>query len=146
RSLGAQIVSNLMEDAKTSGRWFFAVVMGRTAGHLALGIGKSVGATVTIIPEEFGEGKIKLQQLVDILTGSIIKRLAGDKSYGVAVIAEGLFEKIDQESVLQCACRDEHGHIRYTEVNFADLLKQAVLQELSLLGINMTFVGKEIGY
>ncbi|MPL68230.1 Pyrophosphate--fructose 6-phosphate 1-phosphotransferase [bioreactor metagenome] len=146
RSLGAQIVSNLMEDAKTSGRWFFAVVMGRTAGHLALGIGKSAGATVTIIPEEFGEGKIKLQQLVDILTGSIIKRLAGDKSYGVAVIAEGLFEKIDQESVLQCACRDEHGHIRYTEVNFADLLKQAVLQELSLLGINMTVVGKEIGY
>ncbi|MDD4600922.1 MAG: 6-phosphofructokinase, partial [Negativicutes bacterium] len=50
RSLGAQIVSNLMEDAKTSGRWFFAVVMGRTAGHLALGIGKSAGATVTIIP------------------------------------------------------------------------------------------------
>lgn len=146
RSLGAQIVTNLMEDAKTTGRWFFTVAMGRTAGHLALGIGKSAGATVTIIPEEFSEGKIKLQQLVDILTGAIIKRLAGGKNYGVAIIAEGLFEKVEQDADLECACRDEHGHIRYTEVNFADTLKQAVLQELSMLGIKMTIVGKEIGY
>lgn len=146
RSLGASIVTNLMEDAKTTGRWFFAVAMGRTAGHLALGIGKSAGATVTIIPEEFGEKNIKLTQLVDILTGSIIKRLAAGKNYGVAIIAEGLVEKIDQDAMLECTCRDEHGHIRYTEVNFSDLLKQAVLNELAAMGLKMTIVSKEIGY
>lgn len=146
RSFGANIVTNLMEDAKTTGRWFFAVAMGRTAGHLALGIGKSAGATITIIPEEFGDKKIKLTQLVDILTGSVIKRLASGKNYGVAIIAEGLVEKIEQDTMLECDCRDEHGHIRYTEVNFSDLLKQAVSTELAAMGIKMTIVGKEIGY
>lgn len=148
RALGSQLVTNLMEDAKTTNRWYFAIAMGRTAGHLALGIGKSSGATLTVIPEEFGNKKIRLQMLVDILVGSIIKRLAGKRNYGVAVIAEGLVEKIAVEDFkeLDCTCFDEHGHIRYTELNFAELLKQAVVQNLAELGLKMTIVGKEIGY
>lgn len=148
RSLGTQLVNNLMEDAKTTGRWYFAVAMGRTAGHLALGIGKSAGATVTIIPEEFGEGQIRLQMIVDILVGSIIKRLAAGRSYGTAVVAEGVIEKIELEDLkgLDGNCYDEHGHIRYTELDFPDLLKRAVVRSLSELGIKMTIVSKEIGY
>src|SRR6202022_617757 len=53
RHLGAEIVKNLMVDAKTTSRWYFVVAMGRKAGHLALGIGKAAGATLTLIPEEF---------------------------------------------------------------------------------------------
>ena len=34
--VGTQVVLNLMEDSRTTGRWFFVSVMGRTAGHLAL--------------------------------------------------------------------------------------------------------------
>ena len=76
--------------------------MGRAAGHLALGIGKAAAATLTIIPEEFGIGaknkpnKITLEQLCDIIIGSIIKRRAKGKSYGVAVLAEGLIESVDR--------------------------------------------------
>ncbi len=148
RSLGAQIVSNLMEDAKTTGRWFFVQAMGRVAGHLALGIGKSAGATITIIPEEFKEEKIKLQTIVDILVGAIIKRLASGKGHGVAVVAEGLIEKIDKEDfeALEHVEKDEHGHIRYAELNFSDLLKKEVKKTLNSLGIKMTIVDKEIGY
>jgi len=40
-----------MADAKTTSRWYFVVAMGRKAGHLALGIGKATGATMTVIPE-----------------------------------------------------------------------------------------------
>lgn len=148
RSLGAQLVNNLMEDAKTTGRWYFAVAMGRTAGHLALGIGKSAGATITIIPEEFGDGKIRLYQIVDILVGSIIKRLVSGRGYGTAVVAEGVIEKIEVEDLkrLDGTCFDEHGHIRYTELDFPDLLKRAVVKKLVELGIKMTIVSKEIGY
>ena len=148
RSLGAQLVTNLMEDAKTTGRWYFAIAMGRTAGHLALGIGKSAGATVTVIPEEFGEGKIRLQDLVDILAGSIVKRLAHKRNYGVAVVAEGIIEKIAPEDLcdLDGDCLDEHGHIRYAELNFPEILKQAVTKTLQALGVKMTIVSKEIGY
>jgi 6-phosphofructokinase len=148
RALGSQLVTNLMEDAKTTSRWYFAIAMGRTAGHLSLGIGKSAGATLTVIPEEFGDQKIRLQMLVDILVGSMIKRLAGKRNYGVAVIAEGLVEKIVIEDLkeLDCTCFDEHGHIRYAELNFPELLKQAVVKNLAELGLKMTIVGKEIGY
>ncbi|MBC8016597.1 MAG: 6-phosphofructokinase [Sporomusaceae bacterium] len=148
RSLGAELVSNLMEDAKTTSRWYFAVAMGRTAGHLALGIGKSASATVTVIPEEFGDEKITMQMIVDILVGSIIKRLAAGRSYGVAVVAEGVIEKIVAEDLqgLDNTCYDEHGHIRYTELDFPCLLKKAVLKNLAELGIKMTIVSKEIGY
>lgn len=148
RSLGAQLVSNLMEDAKTTSRWYFAVAMGRTAGHLALGIGKSASATVTIIPEEFTGEKIRLQMIVDILVGSIIKRLASGRNYGVAVIAEGVIEKIEVEDLqeLDSSCYDEHGHIRYTELDFPGIVKRAVTKNLAEIGIRTTIVSKEIGY
>ena len=53
RHIGVEIVKNLMVDAKTTSRWYFVIAMGRKAGHLALGIGKAAGATLTLIPEEF---------------------------------------------------------------------------------------------
>jgi hypothetical protein len=35
RQIGSDLVKNLMEDSRTTGRWYFVVVMGRSAGHLA---------------------------------------------------------------------------------------------------------------
>ena len=55
RHYGVEIVKNLMVDAKTTSRWYFVIAMGRKAGHLALGIGKAAGATLTLIPEEFAD-------------------------------------------------------------------------------------------
>ena len=75
RALGTTELENLMEDARTTNnRWYFAIAMGRTAGHLALGMGKSAGAIITIIPEEFKTKEVRLQHVVDLLVGSIVKR------------------------------------------------------------------------
>jgi len=80
---GSQITRSIIADAQTTNRWYYITAMGRKAGHLALGIGKSTGATLTIIPEEFGDVKeISVQHIVDILIGSYIKRLAMDREYG----------------------------------------------------------------
>jgi 6-phosphofructokinase len=49
RHYGVEIVKNLMVDAKTTSRWHVVVAMGRKTGHLALGIGKAAGATVTLV-------------------------------------------------------------------------------------------------
>ena len=149
RSLGTQLVTNLMEDAKTTGRWYLVVAMGRVAGHLALGIGKSAGATLTIIPEEFPDtDKIPLSLVVDIIAGAIIKRLASGRDYGVAVAAEGLIERISLEDLEAADCieRDDHGHIRYAEINFSDVLKRELLATLRALGLKMTINNKEVGY
>src|SRR4030042_6574515 len=75
RHLGVDIVKNLMVDAKTTGRWYFIIAMGRKAGHLALGIGKAAGATLTLIREEFKTPTIRLKVLVDLVIGTMIKRL-----------------------------------------------------------------------
>jgi ATP-dependent phosphofructokinase / diphosphate-dependent phosphofructokinase len=60
RALGAQLAVNLKRDAATSQHWFLVMTMGRKAGHLALGIGKSAVATVTLIPEEWDGREIRL--------------------------------------------------------------------------------------
>src|SRR4026207_1906376 len=58
RHVGVELVRNLMEDARSTRRWYGGVAMGRRAGHLALGIGKAAGATLTVIAEEFPEGPV----------------------------------------------------------------------------------------
>lgn len=149
RALGALETANLLEDARTANRrWYFVVAMGRTAGHLALGIGKASGAPVTVIPEEFTADKISLQQVVDTLVGAIVKQKAAGREYGVAVVAEGVIEKIREEDFAKLGdlALDEHGHIRYAELDFGDILKQLVLEELKKLGLPITIVDKEIGY
>lgn len=149
RALGTMVLENLMEDARTTNnRWYFGIAMGRTAGHLALGMGKSAGAIITIIPEEFKEAKVRLQQVVDLLTCSMVKRYLTGRNYGVAVIAEGVIEKIATEDFVALGdlCLDEHGHIRYAELDFGDVLKKEVTKELERIGIKVTIVDKEIGY
>lgn len=149
RAFATTEIENLMEDARTTNnRWYFTIAMGRTAGHLALGMGRSAGAALTVIPEEFPEDKIPLQQIVDIITGSIVKRYLTGRNYGVAVIAEGIIEKIAPEDFkkLGTVVTDEHGHIRYSELDFGEILKQAVLAEVKKLNIKISVIDKEIGY
>jgi ATP-dependent phosphofructokinase / diphosphate-dependent phosphofructokinase len=148
RHLGVQLVENLMVDARTTSRWYFIIAMGRKAGHIALGIGKAAGATLTLIPEEFPEGKIHLKTVVDTLVGAIVKRLAGHRPDGVAVLAEGLVERMDEHDLEQLAGveRDAHGHVRIAEVNIGEILKERVQKRLAEFGLKTTIVSKNIGY
>ncbi len=148
RHYGVEIVKNIMTDAKTTSRWYFVVTMGRKAGHLALGIGKSAGATLTLIPEEFGPGKVSLNYLVDTLVGAIIKRMSYGRTDGVAIIAEGLLDKLDPDAFKELVNieRDEHDNMRFAEINFGEILKFHVQKRLTSFGIKNTVVAKNIGY
>ena len=147
RHYGAEIVKNLMVDAKTTSRWYFVITMGRKAGHLALGIGKAAGATLTLIPEEFPK-PLRLKTIVDTLVGAIIKRLSYGRRDGVAMIAEGVVLDVDPRdlSSLHEVERDAHGHIRIAEVNIGEILKAQVAARLKELGVKTTIVAKNIGY
>lgn len=147
RHNGSEIVKNLMVDAKTTSRWYFVITMGRKAGHLALGIGKAAGATLTLIPEEFPK-PLRLKTIVDTLVGAIIKRLSYGRRDGVAMIAEGVVLDIDPNdlSSIHEVERDEHGHIRIAEVNIGEILKAQVTARLKEIGVKATIVAKNIGY
>ncbi len=148
RHIGCTLVENLMVDARTTSRWYFIVAMGRKAGHLALGIGKAAGATMTLIPEEFPEGHVRLQRVTDTLVGAIVKRLASGRPDGVAIIAEGLVERMEESDLaaLQGVERDAHGHIRIAEIAFGEILKERVQKRLAEFGIKTTIGVKNIGY
>jgi ATP-dependent phosphofructokinase / diphosphate-dependent phosphofructokinase len=148
RHIGVELVENLMVDAQTTSRWYFIIAMGRKAGHLALGIGKAAGATLTLIPEEFPEGHVPLKTVVDTLVCSIVKRLAAGRPDGVAIIAEGIVERMAEHDLAQLAGveRDAHGHVRIAEVAIGDILKERVQKRLAEFGVKTTVVAKNIGY
>ena len=148
RHHGVEIVKNLMVDGKTTSRWYFVTAMGRKAGHLALGIGKSAGATLTLIPEEFAGRRVRLRTLVDILAGAVIKRRAAGRPDGVAVLAEGLILAIDPADLraLEHAERDAHDNVRLAEIDIGAALKSAVGARLREFRMQTTIVAKNIGY
>ncbi len=148
RHLGTAMVQNIMEDAMTTSRWYYIVSMGRTAGHLALGIGKAAAATLVVIAEEYRDRPIRFSQLCDLLETTILKRIAMGRDYGVAILAEGLSEGIPPEDLaeIEQAERDEHGHVRFAEISLGVLLKNEVRRRLAARGIRVTIVPKNIGY
>lgn len=148
RAVGTELVQNLMEDAKTTRRWYVVVAMGRKAGHLALGIGKAAGASNTIIAEEFGSKTVRFSTLCDLIEGTILKRLALKKNYGVLVLAEGLIGKLDAAEIeeLQDVETDDHGHVRFAEVDLGRKIKNEVQERFLTRDIPVTLVSKNIGY
>ena len=150
RHLGTQLVLNLMEDSRTTNRWYYVVTMGRKAGHLALGIGKSAGATLTVIPEEFPGAKVGLDDVGAVLEGAMLKRKAMGRDDGVAVIAEGVAERVDPEELAQHPGvhinYDPHGHIRIDEIPLATILRHSVQERFQARGEKITVVDVTLGY
>ena len=157
RHYGVFLVRNLMEDARTTSRWYLIVSMGRAAGHLALGIAKASAATLAIISEEFRGRQVTVDEVCDIIIGSIIKRKVEGGNYGIAVLAEGLIESMGEQGLVQAlpegqlerfgkVVRDDHGHLRLGEIEFGRLMKELLTQRLEKLGIKMTFIDKDLGY
>lgn len=148
RHVGCQIVKNLMTDAKTTSRWYFVIAMGRKAGHLALGIGKAAGATLTLIPEEWPEEPLPFRWIVDTLACSILKRGREGRRYGTAVIAEGMLTRLSEEDLAQVdgVEREANGRLRLSEAELGFALKSAVKKRLEEWGIEQSIVATDIGY
>ena len=150
RHVGVNLVNNLMTDAITTKRWYFVVAMGRSAGHLALGIGVAAGATLTVIGEEFPEGEpIRLEQLVDILETAMLKRIAHGRPFGVAVLSEGIALRLAEDDLARAlpdVDRDEHGHIRLAELELHRVLARLAMERFKARGKKVTIEGKNIGY
>jgi 6-phosphofructokinase 1 len=150
RQVGTRTVLNLMEDSRTTNRWYFVVVMGRTAGHLALGIGKAAHATLTLIPEEFPQGLVSLENVARIIEGAMLKRRAMGRRDGVAVIAEGIATKLDAGELSRIpgveVNYDPHGHIRLGEIPLASILRRKVQQSFTERDEEVSIVESTLGY
>ena len=150
RHVGSGIVMNLKEDSRTTNRWYFIIAMGRHAGHLALGIGKSSASTITLIPEEFTGETVSLSEVCDVLEGAILKRRTLNRPDGIAIIAEGIVGKLDIKDLRNISGveipRDEYGNIRLADLPIARILRAEVERRFSERGEAMSIVDLTLGY
>ena len=110
---GAVIGRAVYVDARTSGNWFVLAAMGRSAGHLAFGIGEACHYPMIVIPEMFDKTEITVEKIVNLVISSIIKRKIMGMDYGAAIISEGVFHSLSDEEIRKSGVHftyDEHGH------------------------------------
>ena len=116
--------------------------MGRKSGSLALGMCKAAGATLAVIPEEFPDDVVRFDVVVDTIVGSIVKRRASGHDHGVAVVAEGIAERLARRQLehFDSLARDAYGHVRLADVPLGAVLRDAVRKRLDEIGVDMTVV------
>jgi ATP-dependent phosphofructokinase / diphosphate-dependent phosphofructokinase len=147
RSVGAGILESLMEDARTTTRWYIVVCMGRKSGSLALGMCKAAGSTLAVLPEEFADGS-DLGAVVDTIVGAIVKRRSVGRKHGVAVVAEGVAERLSPDAFDEAETveRDAFGNISLADIPLGSILRDGVRKRLHGVGLDSTVHAKDIGY
>ncbi len=146
---GAHIARTAYEDARTSGNWLLISAMGRSAGHLALGIGKATHCPMTILPEMFNKTEISIDKIVKLTLSAIIKRNILGIPYGTVVVAEGVFHDLSAEDIKAAGINmsfDEHGHPELGKISKAVLFNELLEKETKKLGLKIKSRPIEIGY
>lgn len=146
---GAVIARAVYVDARTSGNWFVLAAMGRSAGHLAFGIGEACHYPMIVIPEMFDKTEITVEKIVNLVISSIIKRKIMGMDYGAAVISEGVFHALSDEEIRKSGIHftyDEHGHPELGKVSKAHIFNEMIEMKLKELGLKVKSRPVELGY
>lgn len=146
---GTRIATIVYEDARTSGTWFLVSAMGRSAGHLTIGIGASCHYPMIVIPEMFNKTEATVDKIVRLAISSIIKRKLLGISYGGVIISEGVFHLLSDEDLKATGVSfsyDEHGHPELGKVSKAQIFNTVLEARLKAMGIKVKTRPIEIGY
>lgn len=136
-------VANLMADAKSTGTYYIAQVMGRAAGWLAYGAAIGGEASLVVGLEDIAQEWKSNEVAVDPSTGKprldpktnqpiahevfniapIVSRIVDviqarereGKNYGVVVMAEGIAEFLPQDEIHKCLSEDEYQKLKLDE-------------------------------
>ena len=149
KDAGTHLARVVYEDARTSGNWLLISAMGRSAGHLALGIGEATHCPMTIIPEMFNKTKITLDKIVNLALSAIVKRNLLGIPYGTVVVAEGVFHDLDPQEIKDAGVSmtyDEHGHPELGKISKAVLFNDILEKKFKALGLKVKTRPVEIGY
>lgn len=149
KEMGTIIGRTVMTDAKTSANWFVVAAMGRSAGHLAFGIGTACHYPMIVIPEMFNKTTITVEKIVNLVVSAIIKRKIMGIEYGAAMISEGVFHELSDEEIKKSGVTfsyDDHGHPELGKVSKAHIFNEMLEKRLGELGIKVKSRPVEIGY
>jgi 6-phosphofructokinase 1 len=149
KAQGTVTGSIIYEDARTSENWFIVAAMGRSAGHLAFGIGAACHYPMIVIPEMFNKTEITIDKICKLVISSIVKRKIMDVNHGVAMISEGVFHALSDDEIKNSGIQfsyDDHGHPELGRVSKAHIFSQLVDKMMEKLGIKVKTRPVEIGY
>ena len=149
KSEGTKIATTVYEDARTSGTWFVVSAMGRSAGHLALGIGATCHYPMIVIPEMFNRTDITIDKIVNMAISAIIKRKIMGLSYGAIMISEGVFHAFSHTDLEAAGVKftyDDHRHPELGKISKAQMFNELLEKKLDKLGISVKSRPVEIGY
>jgi 6-phosphofructokinase 1 len=104
-----------------------------------------------MIREDFGDRKVELGDLCDILEGCIVKRIAEGRRFGLCLINEGLVDQLSSRSVRTLlsdgdASYGSQGRIVLEKSYLARVIAREVNRRLAERGIDVRITSKEIGY
>lgn len=149
QATGSVIATTVMEDARTSENWFIVSAMGRSAGHLAYGIGAACHYPMIIIPEFFNKTEITIEKIINLVISSIIKRKIMGLGYGSAMVSEGVFHELSDKEIKNSGVHfsyDDHGHPELGKVSKAHIFNDILERKLTELGIKVKTRPVELGY
>jgi 6-phosphofructokinase 1 len=149
KAQGTVTGSIIYEDARTSENWFIVAAMGRSAGHLAFGIGAACHYPMIIIPEMFNKTEITIDKICKLIVSSIVKRRLMDVKHGVAMVSEGVFHSLSDKEIKNSGIQfsyDDHGHPELGKISKANTFSLLVDSMLAKLGIKVKTRPVEIGY
>jgi pyrophosphate--fructose-6-phosphate 1-phosphotransferase len=93
----SELIGNIERDANSAKKyWHFIRLMGRAASHIALECALQTQPNICLVSEEVEAKKLSLNQIVEQICVSIIKRAENGENFGVILIPEGLVEFIPE--------------------------------------------------
>ncbi|MDR1306892.1 MAG: diphosphate--fructose-6-phosphate 1-phosphotransferase [Treponema sp.] len=93
----SELIGNIERDAASARKyWHFIKLMGRAASHIALECALQCRPNVCLISEEVEAKKLSLNEIVEEICASVIKRAAENNNFGVVLIPEGLIEFVPE--------------------------------------------------
>lgn len=146
---GAVIARAVYVDARTSGSWFVMSAMGRSAGHLAFGIGEACHYPMIVIPEMFNKTPVTIDKIIRLIVSAIVKRRILGMDYGAAIISEGVFHSLSEEEITRSGIHftyDAHGHPELGKISKACFFNMLLDQRLAELKIAQQTRPVELGY
>lgn len=93
----AELIGNIERDANSAKKyWHFIKLMGRSASHICLECALRTQPNVAIISEEIERDHTTLNDIVEHIVQTIVKRSNEGENFGVVLVPEGLIEFIPE--------------------------------------------------
>ncbi|MDR1637212.1 MAG: diphosphate--fructose-6-phosphate 1-phosphotransferase [Treponema sp.] len=97
----SELIGNICRDANSAKKyWHFIKLMGRAASHIALECALQTQPNICLISEEVEARGLSLEQVVDHICASVVRRAEKGENFGVVLIPEGLVEFIPEMKIL----------------------------------------------